>query len=144
MLQFAGFVGCCNPLLTTYGCPVNQPLLPGSIYVDVANTPWQPTPFDGISIKILWQDDQSQAYTALFKAEPGAHLPLHRHRGVEQTFILQGRLVDDEGECTAGNFVWRRPGSVHEAHAPECLLGIGIFQEPNEFLEIPEAEKPQA
>ena len=113
-----------------------------SIYVDVANTPWEPTGFPGISIKILWQDDRSGAYTALFKAEPGAHLPLHRHVGVEQTFILEGRLVDDEGECTAGNFVWRKAGSIHQAHAPDGLVGIGIFQEPNEFLASRPADDP--
>ena len=124
-------------MLPSCGCPVNDPSRAGSTYVDVDNTPWQPTGFPGISIKVLWQDDRSQAYTALFKAEPGAHLPLHRHRGVEQTFILEGRLVDEEGECTAGNFVWRKPGSIHEAYAPDGLLGIGIFQEPNEFLNQP-------
>jgi len=69
-------------------------------------------------------------------------LPLHRHVGVEQTFILEGRLVDDEGECTAGNFVWRKAGSIHQAHAPDGLVGIGIFQEPNEFLASRPADDP--
>ena len=65
----------------------------------------------------------------------GARLPRHRHTGLEQSFILQGSLVDEDGACTAGNFVWRRPGSVHGAWSPDGCLVIGIFESPNEFLE---------
>ncbi len=106
-----------------------------SVYVDVDAMEWQSTPFPGITIKILFQEPDGEGFTALFRAEPGAKLPLHRHLGVEQTYIIEGSLVDEEGVCTAGNFVWRHPGSVHEAHSPDGLLGIGIFQRPNEFLE---------
>ena len=110
-----------------------QPL--GSQYVDVAQLEWQATRFPGISMKMLWQDESGDAYTALFRVEPGATLPRHRHTGVEQTFVIEGSLVDDEGTCTSGNFVWRRPGSVHTAHSPEGCLTIGIFKSPNEFLD---------
>ena len=107
----------------------------GSVYVDVDAMEWQSTPFPGIRIKILFQEPDGEGFTALFQADPGAKLPLHRHLGVEQSYIIEGSLVDDEGVCTAGNFVWRHPGSVHEAHSPDGLLVIGIFQRPNEFLE---------
>ena len=80
-----------------------QPL--GSQYVDVAQLEWQATRFPGISMKMLWQDESGDAYTALFRVEPGATLPRHRHTGVEQTFVIEGSLVDDEGTCTSGNFV---------------------------------------
>ena len=59
--------------------------------------------------------------TILTRMEPGARLPRHRHVGLEQSFILEGSLVDDDGECTAGNFVWRRPGSIHHAWSPKRL-----------------------
>tara|TARA_B100000029_G_scaffold261540_1_gene257827 strand:- start:349 stop:720 length:372 start_codon:yes stop_codon:yes gene_type:complete len=113
---------------------------PGSVYVDVDVMPWQATPFPGIEIKMLYEQSDGEGFTALFRAKAGAKLPLHRHRGVEQTYIIEGSLVDDEGTCTAGNFVWRRPGSVHEAYTPDGLLGIGIFQQPNEFLDTDHAE----
>ena len=107
----------------------------GSVYIDVDDMDWEPTRFPGISIKVLWKDEASDAYTALFQLKPGAELPRHRHGGVEQTFVLQGSLVDEHGVCTAGNFVWRHPGSVHTAHSPEGCLAIGIFQGLNEFLD---------
>jgi anti-sigma factor ChrR (cupin superfamily) len=105
-----------------------------SEYLDVNLIEWQPTGFPGVELKMLCQDTQSEAFTAMFRMQPGARLPRHRHRGIEQTFVLEGSLVDDEGACTAGNFVWRHPGSVHEAHSPDGCLAIGIFQCPNEFL----------
>jgi len=108
---------------------------PGSQFIDVSQLPWQPTRFPGIKMKMLWQDADSEAFTALFLLEPGASLPRHRHTGVEQTFVLEGSLVDEDGTCTAGNFVWRRSGSVHAAHSPDGCLTIGVFQKPNEFLE---------
>lgn len=107
----------------------------GSVYVDVESMDWQPTRFPGIRIRILWQDETTGAYTAMFQVDPGARLPKHRHVGVEQTYVLEGSLVDDEGVCTAGNFVWRHPQSVHSAHSPDGCLAIGIFQQPNEFLD---------
>jgi anti-sigma factor ChrR (cupin superfamily) len=48
--------------------------------------------------------------------------------------VLVGTLVDDDGACTAGNFVWRRPGSVHSAWSPDGCVVLGIFAAPNEFL----------
>ena len=108
---------------------------PGSHYVDVEKLPWEPTPFPGVEMKILWRDPDSEAFTGLFRMAPGSVLPQHRHIGVEQTFVLEGRLVDDEGSCAAGNYVWREARSVHTAHAPDGCLMIGIFQKANEFFD---------
>lgn len=108
---------------------------PGSHYIDVVNLPWQPTRFPGVEMKTLWRDAEGEAFTALFRTAPGATLPKHRHRGVEQTFVLEGSLVDDDGACTAGNFVCRDVGSVHSAHSPDGCLSIGIFQSANEFFD---------
>ena len=107
----------------------------GSHFVDVQQLAWQPTRFPGITMKILWQDDQGDAFTGLFRCEAGAELPLHRHTDVEQTYVLEGSLVDEAGSCTTGNFVWREPGSVHAAHSPDGCLLLGIFRKPNEFLD---------
>lgn len=108
---------------------------PGSVYLELDKLEWQPTQLPGVKMKLLWKDETKEGYTALFKMEPGARLPQHRHVGVEQTFVLEGSLVDENGSCEAGNFVWRHPGSVHSAHSPDGCLLLGIFQQPNEFLE---------
>ena len=56
-------------------------------------------------------------------------VPLHEHTGVELTYVLEGRLEDEEGVCTTGNFVWRPAGNTHEARAPL----LGVFMSPNHF-----------
>jgi anti-sigma factor ChrR (cupin superfamily) len=65
---------------------------------------------------------------------PGAELPLHEHVEIEQTYVLEGTLVDHEGEVTAGNYVWRPAGSRHVAVAPHGALMLSIFLKPNTFL----------
>ena len=84
-------------------------LLPelASRYIDVDTLPWKPTPTPGVDMKILVQDQETGLLTALFRWAPGTVLPLHEHVEIEQTYVLEGSIVDDEGEVTAGNFVWR-------------------------------------
>ena len=71
--------------------------------VDVAGLAWSPTPFDGIQMKTLVKDDETGLMTCLFRWAPGAVLPLHENVRLEQTFVLEGSLVDEDGEVTAGN-----------------------------------------
>ncbi len=105
-----------------------------SRYVDVAELPWKPTPCDGIDMKILLQDDERGLLTALFRWAPGSSLQLHEHVDIEQTYVLEGSILDDEGEVTAGNFVWRPPGSRHTATSPNGALILATFLKPNIFL----------
>jgi len=105
----------------------------GSTYIDVSRIDWEPTPFPGVWTKKLYADDSGRL-TVVTKMEPGARLPQHRHVGLEQSFVLEGSLVDADGACTAGNYVWRRAGSVHDAWSPEGCVVLGIFDKPNEFL----------
>jgi anti-sigma factor ChrR (cupin superfamily) len=104
-----------------------------STFLDVSRIDWEPTPFPGIQTKVLYQDPSGRR-TTLTRLAPGAALPRHRHVGLEQSFVLEGTLVDDDGACTAGNFVWRRPGSVHRAWSPDGCVVLGIFDAPNDFL----------
>ena len=106
-----------------------------SRYVDVDSLPWKPTPCPGIEMKILLEDKESGLLTALFRWQAGAELALHEHVEVEQTFVLQGSLVDEEGEVTAGNYVWRPKGNRHIARSPHGALVLSMFLKPNIFLD---------
>lgn len=105
-----------------------------SRYVDVDALPWKPTPCEGVDMKVLLHDEDSGLMTALFRWAPGARLPLHEHVEIEQSYILEGSLIDDEGECSAGNFVWRPAGNRHWAAAPSGALILAMFLKPNIFL----------
>lgn len=106
-----------------------------SRYVDIAGLPWTPTRFPGIDQKILMEDKERGLYTALMRWAPGSRLPMHEHVEIEQTYVLEGRLVDHDSEAGPGEFIWRPAGSRHDAWAPEGCLILGIFQIPNRFHE---------
>lgn len=105
-----------------------------SRYVSVEGLPWKPTPTPGIDMKILLQDEQTGLMTALFRWEPGTELPLHEHVEIEQTYVLKGSIVDDEGEVREGDYVWRPQGNRHIARSPEGALVLSMFLKPNRFL----------
>jgi anti-sigma factor ChrR (cupin superfamily) len=105
-----------------------------SHFVDVPSIPWKPTPTKGIDMKVLMSREDG-LMTALFRWEPGTVLPLHEHVEIEQTFVLEGSIVDDEGEVRAGSYVWRPRGNRHVARSPHGALVLSFFIKPNKFLE---------
>ena len=106
-----------------------------SRYVDHHALPWRDTPFPGVQIKVLMEDREKGLMTSLTRMAPGAVLPRHEHTGIEQSYVLEGRLIDAEGEVAAGEYVWRPGGSIHTATAPEGALILGFFLSPNRFLD---------
>ena len=80
--------------------------------VDVPNMPWRATRFPGVEVKPLLRDPVQGLATVLMRMAPGASLPDHEHVLIEQTWVLEGHLVDRDGpdagmECKAGQFIWR-------------------------------------
>ena len=101
---------------------------------------WEPIRYPGCKVKTLMVDPKLGLLTVLLKMEPGAKLPDHEHALMEQTYMLEGRLVDLEGpekglEVGPGEFVYRPAGSRHAAWTPEGGLMVAIFQVPNKFFE---------
>ena len=97
--------------------------------VQVNDMPWEPIRYPGCYVKTLVLDKTTGLLTVLLKMDPGAELPDHEHVMLEQTFVLEGRLVDREGPdaglscgpgeasgwyCTqnTGFFLWRKPSTV--------------------------------
>ena len=105
-----------------------------SRYIDVPSLPWKPTRFPGVEVKVLMEDPETGLQTVLTRMAPGAVLTDHQHMAIEQSWVLEGSLVDHEGEVTAGNFVWRPKGSRHAASSPNGALVLGFFLEPNKFF----------
>jgi quercetin dioxygenase-like cupin family protein len=100
---------------------------------------WQQTRFPGCEAKTLLFDRATGLMTALMRFAPGAVLPDHEHVNIEQTYVLEGHLVDKEGaakgiEARAGEFVWREPGSRHVAWCPEGGTDAGDLPGPQQVL----------
>src|SRR5437879_13583771 len=105
-----------------------------------ASMEWQKTRFPGCEAKTLLFDKKTGLMTALMRFAPGAVLPDHEHVNIEQTYVLEGSLVDKEGaakgiEAKAGEFVWREPGSRHVAWCPQGGLMPAVFPLPNKICD---------
>jgi anti-sigma factor ChrR (cupin superfamily) len=121
----------------------------GSRLVDVDALDWHPTRFEGIVVKPLLFDRASGLATSLMRMAPGSALPEHEHVAIEQTWVIEGHLVDKSGpdagiECTAGQFIWRPAGSRHSAWSPKGGLFLAMFQIPNRFFETDGRETDMA
>ena len=88
----------------------------------------------GNRMKVIYHDPATDMLTILAKLEPGAGIPAHVHEDLEQTFVLEGSLVDQEGECSAGNFVIRAKGSRHAPTAPKGCTMLVFFLKPTAGL----------
>ena len=109
--------------------------------VKPAEMEWKPTRFPGCEVKTLMMDPKTGLMTALMRFAPGAVLPDHEHVNIEQTYVLEGRLVDKEGPAAGHRGEARasssgaKPGSRQSAWCPEGGLMLAIFQVPNKFYE---------
>jgi len=104
-----------------------------SRFVDIEKMPWIDSG-PGNKLKVLHRDAASGLLTIITKLAPGATIPMHTHEDLEQTYILEGSLVDDEGACTAGNFVVRQKGSRHQPVAPNGCTMLVFFMKPTQSL----------
>ena len=107
-------------------------VLPSSI-IDIEALPWVETA-PGNQMKVLMHDPKSGMLTLITRIAPGACIPYHVHEDLEQAYIMEGSLKDDEGECTAGSFVIRPKGSRHSPVAPEGCTMLVFFMKPTKAL----------
>ena len=104
-----------------------------SRFISTDEVPWIETS-PGNKMKVIYHDPASGMLTILSKLAPGSGIPAHVHEDLEQTYVLEGSLVDDEGECAAGNFVIRAKGSRHSPTAPNGCTMIVFFLKPTAVL----------
>jgi quercetin dioxygenase-like cupin family protein len=90
----------------------NIPISPRFMSVRADDGGWQEVEA-GIQVKQLFVDKKTQMVTALVKMSPGTHLPKHRHREIEQIYILEGDCYVDGELLGPGDFHCAAPGSVH-------------------------------
>lgn len=109
------------------------PTIGGSTYVNPNDMDWKPSQFEGIQIKVLYENKEAGELTCLLKWQPGATLPFHKHPEIEQSFVLEGSFYDHDGICKAGEYVWRKAGSFHETHSDEGAVLLAIYRKPNIF-----------
>ncbi|WP_441245308.1 cupin domain-containing protein [Kitasatospora sp. McL0602] len=86
----------------------------------------------GTDIHEIYTTDGHQMATAqLIRFGAGAHGDLHEHLGYELMFVLQGELVNDNGDrYRVGDLVIEEPGSVHQMTTETGCTLLGIREAP--------------
>ena len=98
--------------------------------LELSKIPWRGTRHEGVSLHFLRRDRGTGDATVLIRMEPGCSYPAHRHRGVEEVFILQGGYRDARGAHRAGDYVLNEAGSAHHPTAledpPEACVMLAV------------------
>ena len=78
---------------------------------------------EGVSIKRLYQDPETQAVTSIWRLEPGIRVASHFHDMDEECLVLDGELHVGEEILRPGDFLLGAKGSEHpDAYAPVGAL----------------------
>ena len=114
-----------------------EPTPNASTYIKPDDIDWKPTRFEGIEIKVLYQNKDKGEMTCMLKWAPGATLPFHRHPELEQSYVIEGSFYDHDGICRAGEYVLRTPGSKHKTKSDEGCVILAVYRKPNLFRDGP-------
>ena len=77
----------------------------------------------GVSMKLLFNDSAGARATMLLRLAPGGKLLAHRHRQVEEFYVLEGSCICAGEFLQAGDYHRAEAGSVHPITSSEegCL-----------------------
>ena len=91
-------------------------------FVRSANVAWQDLGTGG-SMKMLFHDSSGARATMLLRLAPGGALVAHRHRQVEEFYVLEGSCICAGEFLQAGDYHRAEAGSVHPITSSEqgCL-----------------------
>ncbi len=99
---------------------------PPPFVLRAGDSPWIETGIPGVRRRNLYLDEESHRVSFLLQMESGAKYPPHRHGGVEECFVLQGTVRDDNSLVAAGDYVRYETSSDHSPLVTEngCVLLI--------------------
>lgn len=80
---------------------------------------WLPHPVPGIRMKVLSRNTRTGYATLLLDAQPGTRLPVHRHHGDEDCYVLSGSIVTQGRRLGPGDFVHADAGTQHDVWTDE-------------------------
>jgi anti-sigma factor ChrR (cupin superfamily) len=89
---------------------------------------WRRHRVKGVTYALLHFNLFTREVVVLLRAEPGTRYPLHRHRGIEEIFMLAGDLVIGERTYAVGDYIRSEAKSVHVVESRTgCLCYIRTF-----------------
>jgi anti-sigma factor ChrR (cupin superfamily) len=110
--------------------------LPSGIVIRLAEArDWVDFGIPGVQECLLHHDPARKSQTKLIRMAPGSTLPAHRHRVVEECFLLEGEVDMYARVLRAGDYMIAHPGTFHPRSRTEhgCLflLVTGMHASPS-------------
>lgn len=86
----------------------------------------------GVQIRPLYRTEEPRAASAfLVRYGPGAHGDLHEHLGYELMFVLEGEMINDNGDrYGVGDLIIEEPGSVHRITTQGGFTVLAVREAP--------------
>jgi len=107
------------------------------LIVDQKKIKWEPVEdaANGVRVKLLWTDKKTGAVAALAKLPKGFHEARHKHPSDAHVLVLEGKLVDENGNEIKKGMYWFVPAGVEHGnpsidHAPEGCVAFIYFNGP--------------
>jgi len=89
---------------------------------------------EGVMLRILFQDTDSDYQVGLIRYQPGASVALHLHTGDEHIYVLSGSQRDERGLYTAGSYIYNPQGSRHSISSEEGCMVLAHWHKPVQFV----------
>lgn len=104
------------------------------IKLDTAALPWSPTPWPGVSTKVLEPANATGGMTGMTRLDAGSSIPAHLHTRADQmVFVVEGDLVEDGVTYGPGAFLVVKAGTPHGPHRSSggCVLLTTYYGPPD-------------
>lgn len=87
--------------------------LPGFIFRFTEDDSFKPTPYPGVSVRMLHVDKERHQFACLMRLQPGAVYPCHPHDGPEECIVLEGEILVGDVRMKRGDYQRAEPGTDH-------------------------------
>jgi anti-sigma factor ChrR (cupin superfamily) len=87
--------------------------LPGFEFRFTDDDAFKPTPYPGVSVRMLHVDKDRKQFACLMRLEPGAVYPCHPHDGPEECIVLEGEIFVGDVKMRRGDYQRAEPGTQH-------------------------------
>lgn len=110
---------------------------PGLVLVFGDGLAWADTGIPGIRVKTLHTDSARRYASCLVSMKKGAIYPRHRHRDLEELFMVSGEVMISGHRLKSGDYCRADAGTLHdEVMAETDCVFIALASQDNEFFPL--------
>ena len=97
--------------------------------------------FGAVSNDLKWlplsKDEKLEHEVFIVQFEPESSSSLHKHKGYEEFYVIDGELIDDDGKVfKKGDYIKFEKGSEHSSFSKKgCTLLVILYDGKNEKIE---------